>query len=183
MRAFDAARRHIWLTYKVKLSFWFTLPWVLLGLGHATVEVAVQCGLRALDLFNILPNDHPHHWVTMLLCMPGSMGRQQLELFMSRARGLCELPLLHRMAARFKFVIIAERWVESLHAHLKTSLQGAPHHGVCHVASMACLESLEEALSVDPHCLKMFVNHRLAVRNPRAGWEAWVSSSTTRCSL
>ena len=116
MRDFEAVRRHLWFTFKMKLSFWFTLPWVLMGLGHASVEVAVECGRRALALFNLLPDDHPHHWVTMLLCMHGSLGRQQFELFVSRARGLCVLPLLHRMAARFKFVMISERYVESLHA-------------------------------------------------------------------
>ena len=40
MRDFGNARRHIWLTYCIKFSFWQQLPWMLMGIGSFDENVA-----------------------------------------------------------------------------------------------------------------------------------------------
>ena len=50
MLDFTSARRHIWLTIQIKLSFWLRLPWHLLGLGYHRLDVARQICRRCLEL-------------------------------------------------------------------------------------------------------------------------------------
>ena len=171
IRDFEAARRHVWFTFLVRLSFWQQLPWVLFGLGHRDIDIAIACCRRALQLFASLGDEYPHHWVTMLLCMPGSLGLQQLLAFVSRELPLEALPFLHRMRARFKFAPVSERWIEGTHALMKRFLQNAHHFGPCHVALLTCLPDLELIIASDSAILEKLSQYCLAVRNPRRALE------------
>ena len=46
---FAAARQHIDLSLRVKLSHWQQLPYVLFGLGHAEETVQKRCAKRSLE--------------------------------------------------------------------------------------------------------------------------------------
>ena len=127
------ARRHILLMGTLKFALWRQLPWVLIGVAHHSSEIAIECASLGLQLFDASPDETQHHWVTLLLCSVGSAGRAQLVAFINGA-SLQTLPLLQRMVARFKFIPIVERWIESRHALLKRQLHGASHASAVHVA-------------------------------------------------
>ena len=43
-------------------------------------------------------------------------------------------PSLEALVARFRFIAVAERWIEARHFLMKHHLAIAPHHGVAHIA-------------------------------------------------
>jgi hypothetical protein len=116
-------------------------------------------------LFDNAPVDAIHHWVTLLLCSPGSQGREQLELFISRRRRLDELPLLLRMAARFLFVMVSERWVEALHAANKFLFGSARNAGPVHIAFHGVRERLESHIA-SPKSFRNIASILPNVRSP-----------------
>jgi hypothetical protein len=91
LRDFAEAKRHVFFTMTLKLSFWRQLPWVLFGIGHQNSETARACGHRALQLFYNSADDEVHHWVTLLLCGPGAphMCSQLLLKFVSAGFMAC----------------------------------------------------------------------------------------------
>ena len=102
MEDFDRVRRYIYFTFSVKFGHWQQLPWVTAGIGHPDYNIAVACCRRALALFDHDP-DAEHHWLSLLLCAVPHLGREQMLAFSSRVRVLHELPLLNRIAARWRF--------------------------------------------------------------------------------
>jgi hypothetical protein len=165
LREFGNARRHIYFTFKVKCSFYQQLPWVLLGLAHYNVRKARACGRRALALVRAAGNV-AHHWLVRVICIE-PLGLEQLVRFVC-GEDLSALPLLERMAARFKFAMVTERWVESLHAQNKKALDGVPHGGAVHVAFHGIQKPLRDMLRngvVDD--IEALVNCCQEARNPR----------------
>ena len=118
--------------FVMKFAFWRRLPWILAGLSHDCNGTAVSCAKHALELFEQGLDSGKDHWISIALCIPGSHGRREIDLFIN-GRSLLELPCIARMATRFGFVLISERWVESLHA-LNSNYSGhGPNTGVLHL--------------------------------------------------
>lgn len=165
---FQCARRHINLVMSTKLAHWEQLPHVLFGIAHHDAAVARNCAARALRLFAHSGDSSTHHWLTYALCCPanGHIGYDQLVLF-SQGRPLSELCFLERMAARFKFAMISERWIESRHALLKRTLYGCPHSSAVHVAYCGMQPMLRKHIQMDPQFLVQLVSHCKAVRTPK----------------
>ena len=131
---FRAARQSISFTLRIKLDHWQSPPWLLAGLGHRDVKKARRCARRALQIFDGGGDGVRHHWLTLALCGHGSQGRDQLQLFARGERALHELEFLEVMAAKLFFIMITERWVESLHAEVHRHLLAARHASILHVA-------------------------------------------------
>ena len=47
---FKLARKHIWLTFTLKTSYFRQLPWALFAIGHDNLDVARSCLRRCLLL-------------------------------------------------------------------------------------------------------------------------------------
>eukprot|EP00969_Alexandrium_andersonii_P035847 1570792-Alexandrium_andersonii.AAC.1 len=66
---------------QLKLGFWGQLPWVLIGLGHASEEQARRRGARALRLHAHAGDNAEHHWLSHFMLDAGSRCRDQLVAF------------------------------------------------------------------------------------------------------
>jgi hypothetical protein len=121
MMDFAQARRHLKFDFKVKLSFWQQLPWILFGLAHCDLTIARWCGQRSLALWAAAGDDVEHHPLALLLCVPGTIGYDQMILFIG-GRLLQSLEYLESIVARFFFTSVTERWVESLHAKVASGV-------------------------------------------------------------
>jgi hypothetical protein len=64
LRDFAAARRHVTFTLTMKLGYWGQLPHVLAGLGHLDLDIARECGRRALDLATRILDWSEEHSIT-----------------------------------------------------------------------------------------------------------------------
>ena len=130
----NLARQHVTLFLHMKLSHWQQLPHQLLGIAHFDVHEARRCGQRSLALFDKsrLPMEN-HHALTLKLCRKRFRLRMQLEAFIAGAC-LGDLPDLEQQAARFMFVLVVERWIESRHAITKRSLRVATHASCVQIA-------------------------------------------------
>ena len=146
LRDFDAARRHVWLTIVLKLSFWRELPWCLFALGHWSEGVARHCCRRALRMFTAQGAEANRHIITRLLLDPAQHGRRQLERFALENEPLDALPFLNRMAARMLFTPVVERWIERQHRLQAMASAAAPNAGIVHHAYVGCLKPLGDIL-------------------------------------
>jgi hypothetical protein len=167
MRDFTQARRHIHFSFLLKFSFWQQLPWILFGVGHHRMPIAIQCSIRAIKLFQDAGVAAKHHWLTLAFCAPGSQGFEQLHLFASRQRFLPALPLLSNLAAKCRLALVAERWVESLHAANKHHFEGAPNAGAVHLAFLTMLKPMESAIESDANSLALMGKYCNDTRNER----------------
>lgn len=147
---FAAARKHVYLTVALKLSFWRHLPWVLFGIAHHQEHKARASARRALALFHAAGDSSPQHVVAAALCAPGTVGHEQLTLFASGERGMSDLPALQMWAARFRFATVSERWIESRHALVKKGLRKAPRFSPAFVAFDGVKQQLREMLQHRP---------------------------------
>ena len=148
----------------MKFAFWRRLPWILAGLAHDCNDTAVSCAKHALELFEQGLDAGKDHWISIALCTPGSHGRRELDLFISGCP-LLELSYLARMAGRFRFVLISERWVESLHALNNKYLGYGPNTGVLHLVFHNVLLPLQRALDNDPNVFLRLAHHASFARN------------------
>ena len=96
----------------------------------------------------------------------GTRGREQVLQFLD-GRPLSELPFLKRMAARFAFAMVTERWVEALHALKQHYLAAAKHGSIVHVAFTGILPVLESWMRTNPEMITSLVQHMKVVTNPR----------------
>jgi hypothetical protein len=131
---FARARRHILFTIQLKMGFWRSLPWVLFGLGHTNEGIARTCGQRALQLFAQAGDNSDHHFLSMFMCSPGGRGHAEMLQFCGGNMPREQFPVLMRMAARFRFAMVTERWIEGRHAQIKSHLRAARHTSVVHTA-------------------------------------------------
>ena len=183
---FSAARQHVDLSLRVKLSHWRQLPYVLFGLGHESFAVRQRCAKRSLQLYDFsescrlqaqaeedpeIEPEKQHHYVSALLCHPGTEARRQMDQLAEGTADVHELPLLLPWAARFRFVPVAERWVEGLHASAKRHSRAAPHAGPVHLAFESSLNFLQDWLEenerADVDGLSMLAHQCMATRNIR----------------
>ena len=164
------ARRYATLVASLKFSNWAQLPWVLLGIAHHNPDDARQCAAQALRLFEASTGDS-HHYITALLCTPGTQGHEQMRAFIA-GESLTSLPLLLKMASKFKFIPICERWIESRHALLKRHLRQCTHASAQHVAFMGCQPVLRDLLLRMPHEFNRLVLLALCTKNPLLALQA-----------
>ena len=156
-------RRHVMYVCAAKLSFWKQLPWCLHIIAHHNVVRARAGGRRALQLYAGTA-DAVHHWVSHLLCKPGTLGFLQLVAFCN-GTPLEELPLLESWAARFRFVSVCERWIEGRHALLHSKIRSAPHHSALYVAVAGILPILRTRLASDAGHVVELASHCSEARN------------------
>ena len=159
MADFRRARNHVQFVIRVKLSFWQQLPWLLIGVGHHLVEVAIWCARRALALFDQAGEDADHHWVSLMFCAVGTLAREQMTLFITRQRGLFDLPHLSTLVARLRWIAVVERWIESRHALMKRYICAAPHSSPAHLAFMGIQPPLRLLLEARPQSIYGLAKH------------------------
>ena len=170
---FSAARQHLNLSLRVKLSHWQQLPYTLFGIAHADSSVRQRCAEKSLQLFDAATSaalEATQHVVSVLLCAPGTAARREMECLASGKSALHDLPVLLPWAARFRFTPIAERWVEGLHASAKRHARAAPHAGPVHLAFESSLPFLQEWLSENAHhnALQVLAQHCSATKTLHA---------------
>ena len=163
MRDFVALRRHVFTYLRIKMSFWRQLPWVLLGIAHPNRQKAVECARRALALSQLVTARV--HWLVASMCTAGSICYQQLVLFISGA-DLLSLPTLALWAAKFRFVAIAERWIEGRHAIIKQLLAGLHAASMQHIAFAGALPTLHKMITDHPRGLDTFAEYFAQTRHP-----------------
>ncbi len=164
-RDWASARRHIIFMMQLKLGFWRQLPWLLFGLAHGSAEVARECGARSLRLYVHGGDAREHHWLSHFMLGVGSRCREQLESFIAWQRPLSDFDLLERMCARFRFIAVAERWVEGRHAQAKAHLRAVRNASAVHTAFMGVVSPLETLLTHQPERLHELARQCMTVRN------------------
>ena len=83
---------------------------------------------RALRLYEASDKTNVH-WLVLVLLVPGTIGNGQLMLFLDEDFSRSDLPFLFRMAGRFFFAVISERWIEGRHAIGGRLFTGSRHAG------------------------------------------------------
>lgn len=83
------------------------------------------------------------------------MGQQQLVRFVNEEATLSELPLLESWAARLRFAMISERWIESRHSLMKRSLASSPSVSAAYVAFQGILTPLRKLLVEEPQAIDL----------------------------
>ena len=165
MQDVGALRRQLFFVLQVKFCHWQQLPWILSGLAHEVKEVAMRCAVRALQLFAGASDQDTHHMYTLALLLPGR-GLTEMEALAQGISDITDLGLLWRMAARFRFVITTDRWVEALHAESHHWLATAPNAGPVHVAFHAGLPTIMPFLRDHPTSFSEYAAHCKRTRNP-----------------
>ena len=175
---FAAARQHIDLSLRVKLSHWQQLPHILFGLGHHNESVRARCAKRSLQLFDSVVVDDEaggdatqieHHHLSSLLCTLGTAARHEMEQIARGGADMMQMRVLLPWAARFRFTPVAERWVEGLHASAKRHSRAAPHAGPVHLAFESALPFLKKWLQENAaaNSLQALAQHCKETKNLR----------------
>ena len=129
-----------------------------------------RCASRALLLFAAAGDSMSHHWLSFALCCPGNgpehRGFDEIIAFVNGSP-LSELPFLARMAARFKFPTVSERWIEGRHSLIKRNLYGCPHASAVHVAYCGIQAVLRRLTQESPNFLTELAEFAKAARTPR----------------
>ena len=66
---FEAARRHVWVMTIIKQSYMTTIPWLLLGIGHWSLDIARRLGRACLQKRPLGPVLETDHWLVVLLLL------------------------------------------------------------------------------------------------------------------
>ena len=113
---------------QLKLTSAQTLPFLLVGLSHHDSRKARACAPTALEQFN--PDHHHHHRLSNKILGVGTPLRAQVEAFAvsNNSLSLESYPDLFHAVEPLKYIPLAERAVERLHAMGKQALMKAPHH-------------------------------------------------------
>lgn len=170
MTDYSLARQYLSFFLQHKLSQWMHPPMAFSALAHHdAVEARRWCG-RALRVYTESPPEVEHLPLTKALCTPGTQCRAQLDRFL-QGEELSELDILEGFAARFCFMPISERWIESRHALVKRVLASAPNAGPVHVAWSIVERELSElaaGVAKDPAAVDDLARCVYQTRNPNA---------------
>lgn len=149
-----------------KLGFWRTLPHMLCGLGHFDEGVARRAARDALHAWE-RKEPSQHHALSALLLTPNSLLRRQMETFVA---GLSlqdkRLSSLALVAARLRFIPIAERSIEGRHRLTRMEVIKAPHAGPAFVSQRSRHRELQRLLETGRMNLETFGLCCEAVRSP-----------------
>ena len=83
------------------------------------------------------------------ICRPGTPGRHELDRFVA-GETLPNFRILMQYAAMFRFVRVAERWVESLHVTGTRLFKMSPNAGAAHLCFHSALRPLRQMLAANP---------------------------------
>lgn len=108
----------------------------------------------------------PHHWLSMSCLGHGGVGREQVHCFARGTHALHDLPFLEAVASKLRFIMITERWVESLHADVHRRLLPARHASALHVGFSGMLPVVEKQLNQHPESMRGFVEACASTRMP-----------------
>lgn len=123
-----------------KLSFWFVLPWRLLGLfGHAVgkPQEAKQCAQACIAEYKekeAAGRLCALHRAAVRFFKEGSTLWLQLEAFANTAVELADLPELYVAIQEMALSPMSERWIEETHKNAKNAFVRGEHHspaGAC----------------------------------------------------
>lgn len=168
LREFGRARQYLLYALHSKLSFWRYLPWALAGLAHEHEETAKHCAQRCLQMWEDQqsPPPSPPHPLAAQMLSPSSRSRAEMVEWSGGQRGLEEFPYLEALIARFRFIAVAERWVEAQHAITKKILARAPAAGVVGIAFAGAQRPLRQRLARDPRFLESLARSAELAQNP-----------------
>ena len=164
-----AAKRHVLLLVQLKLSHWQQLPYVAFGMGHHCPDARRKAAAQTLRLYDAAKqnSEQPRlHPLCEVLCAAHSACRRDVERLASGVTAWNQLPTLTAWAGKFKFVPVAERWVEGLHAATKRSVRAAPHAGPAHIAFEFVSPHLRTWLRESPERLAVLAKHCRCAANP-----------------
>lgn len=165
---FQRARQHLLLVFTLKFSHWRQLPWVIMGAAHPDLATARSCARRALSLYATAAPAVRAHPAVRMLCAPGSLLFQDMANFANGIVDWVHVPALLAKIAPYRFVPIAERWVEALHASAKKMRLPSPHYSPVHLAWKSIQTRIRRLLAAQAGgALIAFAKHALAARNPR----------------
>lgn len=185
MSDFARGRAHIVLCMRVTLSFWRQVPWVCCGVAHPDEAVARSCATRALLLYDRAAPGLEHHAVSARFCSADSPCREQLRRFAAGEIRLQDAAELEFEAAKLRFVVVSERWIEGIHAQTKRYYAKAHNASALHVAYRSLWDTLQERIDDRPEILVELARQCVcSVRCPLSVCVLPVSSATlpySRC--
>ena len=132
LKEWGRMKRHIAYSWNLKLSFYRTLPWLLLALGHSDQRVARDSMRLAVQLYEVSdPSTQPYY--AHLLLGFGAQGRDQTLLFIV-GHDIEDVPILFRFGQRARFVPVSERWIEAQHATAHAHQRASRNTSIVHIA-------------------------------------------------
>ena len=165
-RDFQHGRRHIWLGFHIKFSFWQILPWFFFGIAHFRIDIAKAICRKCLEMRDASPALPHEHWLIAELLVNPLARKQMVEFGYNLASCMSEFPILEWFCGCFRFSLTSERWVEALHA-VSARLGASSHHiGPVHLGFHTALPAVREGLAGDAQCLTELANHASKVSNP-----------------
>ena len=110
---------YVYENLKIRLGYFQSLPWVILGGAHPNEGLAKRSLQKALSLWGDLPDDAKplQHRLAQDLFSPGSL-RDSLDKFLLPDTSLQQCSELEHFLAPLAFVQIAERIIEGAHKDL-----------------------------------------------------------------
>ena len=164
---FELCRKHVSFVLRLQLGSWGQLPLELVGMAHHDPGKQRQQMKACLGLFSQAQDTEALHPLCHDVLGHDSPVRREIEKVLEGAP-VSEQPSLMKYLARWKFIMIAERFIEGCHAALKKHMRSAPHHGPAFVAWSTVSGVVAETLAVsDPHqILRPFAEACQHVRNP-----------------
>ena len=155
----------------LKLSCWGQLPLTLVGIAHHCEDIARRAAGKALQLFESLGDSWDHHTLSLLLMGHTSPVRPQLQAF---AAGVSRdsVPLVLQHAARLRFIVVSERWIEGRHALSQKTFARARHHAPPLMGLAIHMSDIRAVLETAPSALLGLAAHAASVRTPLLAVEA-----------
>ena len=172
---FSNGKRFILFSLMIKTSFWQQLPYALCGISHFDYGMAKVMVQRCFDLYDRFagPAIRSFWWCEVLL-KPESEGRKILQAWVDDVAA--EFPpggsdtIVTRMIARMTFVMLSERWIESMHSLSNKFLTQARHAGVVHLGFSLLFPTLAKDLE-PAGALVAFAQHAERTKNIKLALE------------
>ena len=144
---------------------WSELPLLLCCLAQHDPQEQRHGAVRVLQECRKVADFATCHPLVRLICSPGTVERHQLELLAAGAT-LQSLPDLTLRVAPLAFPMVAERFIESLHAATRREIAKAPRHSLVHVALAHSQQEIQNKMSSDLIWLERYAEGCRTVRNP-----------------
>eukprot|EP00971_Amphidinium_carterae_P351392 6492089-Amphidinium_carterae.3 len=160
---FNAVSAHLEALLQVKLDFTLRAPWCLAALATTRPDWHKIRGMvsACLQAYDAATDDERacHHPYTHLFMHRASLVRSELQLFLA-GKDLCQLPRLEFHAACFRYVSVAERYVEATHSLVKRKV----HPGSSGVLASLTrrVHQIEATLVVEPTFFEELVQYFIA---------------------
>jgi len=155
---YEQGRSFIVAAVKVKLAFVDTLPWILAGLAHHSVDEARRLGKLAQQRWDDLPEQarERQHIVARTLFRPGVL-RDQFIQFSNGVIALEDAPALELFVAKLRFMCTCECIMEADHKEVKQKCR-SPRCGPVLVSLANRLPVLLQMLQERPIAFRQLVD-------------------------